>query len=169
MDSNIWDVMKEQEGGQAARPGLQKKSVLVHRGGKAFQSTRDVRPGEVTPAAGASPRAAPKVVTPDAKIIEENVHSIYDSGPGTGDRYTVVLKPSAGWVANSGHHAMLGFNENPTHPQHGVSQFSEGKLGSHLGKPIKFEDLPQDLQRHVIGRVGPDSDTVKDSSGPHRE
>jgi len=66
----IWDVMKKQEdsvvidlrkgGGMfpteppeghniVARPGLQKKEVVVHRGGKTFKSTRFVRPGETVP------------------------------------------------------------------------------------------------------------------------
>lgn len=84
-------------------------------------------------------------------IIKENVLRVYDSGPGTGDRYTVVLKKE--WEASRGLSKCLGFNENPTHPSHGISQFSECKVGKHLGKRIAFTDLPKDLQRHVIGRI----------------
>jgi hypothetical protein len=86
-------------------------------------------------------------------IIKENILSVHDSGPNTGDRYTVVLNPKAGWEANPGYHNCLGFNSDPTHPAHGISQFSECMRGRHLGKRIKFTDLPKDLQRHVIGRI----------------
>ena len=80
----------------------------------------------------------------------KDVIAIYDA-PEYGDRYTVVLDPS--WEANPGYHLMLGMNEYPTSPNMGISQFTEGINGSHLGKLIEFESLPDDLQEHIIGRI----------------
>lgn len=45
----------------------------------------------------------------------------------------------------------LATNDSPDHPQ-GVSQFSEYKEGPHLGKKIKFSDVPEHIQQHVIKR-----------------
>jgi len=79
---------------------------------------------------------------------------IYDAGEDSGaDRYTAVLdSPDWDTSASPGMKAMLGFSGSPDHPQ-GVSQFSSGKEGRHLGKLVKFTDLPKDLQNHVIRRV----------------
>jgi hypothetical protein len=47
---------------------------------------------------------------------------------------------------------MIGMSEDPTHPQ-GFSQFTEGQEGEHLGKPIAFETLPENIQKHIEERV----------------
>lgn len=35
----------------------------------------------------------------------------------------------------------------------GISQFSEGKLGRHNGKQVKWEDLDNGLKMHIIARL----------------
>ena len=49
----------------------------------------------------------------------------------------------------------LGFNECPTHPSMGISQWGEcyanGRSG--LGNLIKWSELPEHLQQHVIARA----------------
>jgi hypothetical protein len=85
--------------------------------------------------------------------LKDGTHvRVYDSG-GDSDRYTAVLD-SSDWdtSVNPGEKAMLGFSGSPDHPQ-GVSQFSSGIEGKHLGKPIKFMSLPKHLQDHVHRRV----------------
>jgi hypothetical protein len=89
------------------------------------------------------------------KIVKENVVGVYDAPRSQGsDHYTVVL--SKDWTANPGFSSCLGFNDNPEHPAFGISQMSECRLGRHLGKKIKFTDLPKELQRHVIRRLKTD-------------
>lgn len=41
----------------------------------------------------------------------------------------------------------------PWHPQ-GVSQFTTGMPGPHLGKRITLHDLPADIRQHAINRLG---------------
>jgi len=63
---------------------------------------------------------------------------IYDNGGATFDRYTVVYldRPEYGDMLQC-----LAMSENPLHPQ-GFCQHSSAMIGSHLGKPIKFKELP---------------------------
>ncbi len=84
----------------------------------------------------------------------------YDNGGsekenGTVDRYTVVYTgnykgKSRGW------HDYVGMSGAPFHPQgigqHGQSEFQPVDRPSygHLGKKIKFSDLPQDCQTLVL-------------------
>lgn len=82
---------------------------------------------------------------------------IYDSGPdGCADRYTVVILDKE-WrkTTHLGNYPMLGFNANPTHPTYGISQWTEGNLGRHLGKELGLEDLTPELQQHVRMRLAP--------------
>jgi hypothetical protein len=88
---------------------------------------------------------------------------VYDNGGETIDRYTAVF--TGRYTHNTeGEHWVLGMNAAPFHPQ-GFGQHSgypyiidnvDGKwppaLGrrNHLGKRIRFEDLPQDCQRAVM-------------------
>lgn len=79
---------------------------------------------------------------------------IYDNLGETFDRYTVVF--TGRYKGRDGICHYLGMSENPYHPQgfgqHGESQdvIDRPKYG-HLGKKIKFTDLPEDCQRAVIG------------------
>ena len=74
---------------------------------------------------------------------------------GTLDRYTVVFTGS--YTHNTGRSSWyVGMNAAPFHPQ-GIGMHGESQKGpidrpsyGHLGKKIKFNDLPEDCQRMVI-------------------
>ena len=72
---------------------------------------------------------------------------IYDNGGETCDRYTVVFTDRPERAKNT--YTCLGMSEKPFHPQ-GFGQHSTAMLGRHLGKSIKFEDLPVDCQKMVL-------------------
>lgn len=72
---------------------------------------------------------------------------IYDNGGKTLDRYTVVFMDQPEHPAPS--FAVLGMSEHPFHPQ-GFGQHCTAMPGRHLGKRIKFEQLPPDCQRCVL-------------------
>jgi len=69
----------------------------------------------------------------------------YDDGGKSVDRYTVVYMDQP---EGHGHYNCVGMSAAPFHPQ-GVGQHSIAKVGRHLGKRIKFEDLPEDCQKMV--------------------
>lgn len=71
----------------------------------------------------------------------------YDSGPEFLDRYTVLYKDCPEYLPNSyGGRAM---SDNPFHPQ-GFGQYIVAQAGNHLGKRIKFKDLPEDCKKLVL-------------------
>lgn len=77
----------------------------------------------------------------------------YDNGGETADRYTVVFTGNYTSRTNR-YHWYLGMSANPFHPL-GIGSFGESRTQidrpkySHLGKPIKFEDLPEKCQQNV--------------------
>jgi hypothetical protein len=78
---------------------------------------------------------------------------IYDNGGETFDQYTVVF---TGNFKNRNHTCYyLGMSTDPYHPQ-GFGQHGESKdiidrpTYAHLGKKIKFQDLPERCQDCVI-------------------
>jgi hypothetical protein len=94
-----------------------------------------------------------KRVPTGIKYKEENrlgIIAIYDNSGKTMDRYTVVFDT----YSNEKHtqYDCLGMSNNPDDPQ-GFSQMFDCILGKHLGKRIKFSDLPQNIQMHVEYRV----------------
>ena len=76
---------------------------------------------------------------------------IYDNGGKTWDRYTVIIE---GWHFGKSCE-VLGLSDNCDSPQ-GFSQFGEGYDGDHLGKIISFDDLPDNVQNHIIERLKQD-------------
>ncbi len=74
------------------------------------------------------------------KILE-----IRDNGGKTMDRYTVVYDTIGD---SKGNYDAVGMSSEPFHPQ-GIGQHSTAMPGKHLGKKIKFADLPKDCQRLV--------------------
>lgn len=71
----------------------------------------------------------------------------YDSGPnGFWDRYTVVYLDHK--ERGRGTYSARAMSARPFHPQ-GFGQMTTAMLGRHLGKRIKFEDLPEDCQKVV--------------------
>jgi hypothetical protein len=79
--------------------------------------------------------------------VEHNV-DIHDAGAGYADRYTVVFKDCP-VERKPGYFMCVGMSAHPFHPQ-GVGQHTEAMVGDHLGKRIKFEELPADCQRLVL-------------------
>lgn len=73
------------------------------------------------------------------------ITAIYDNGGKTLDRYTVVTDEPE----HSGFVAMLGLSEGGN----GFSQWTAGQAGKHLGKKVKLEDLSEDTQKHIRGRL----------------
>lgn len=77
----------------------------------------------------------------------------YDNQGETSDRYTVVF--TGHFAGRGGRCHYVGMGGNPFHPQgfyqHGEhDQVIDRPAYSHLGKKIKFMDLPEDCQRAVI-------------------
>ncbi len=77
----------------------------------------------------------------------------YDNGGKSFDRYTVVFTGNY-THKTSYYHWYLGMSAKPFHPQgfgqHGESPKQIDKPAySHLGKKIKFEDLPEDCKTCV--------------------
>ena len=72
---------------------------------------------------------------------------IYDNNGKTYDRYTVVYmnEPENGFKT----YAARAMNAYPFHPQ-GFGQYCTAMPGRHLGKRIKFEELPKDCQKLVL-------------------
>lgn len=81
------------------------------------------------------------------------VLAVYDTGPKTNDRYTVMFTWPMWDPENPRVFPYLGFNECPTSPNMGISMWGEmhGRYGA--GKPISWNDLPEHLQRHVTARA----------------
>lgn len=78
----------------------------------------------------------------------------YDSGPdGTMDRYTVLFtgRGTREWSATSNRWLLtsLAMNEAPFHPQ-GFGQHVLAAPGKHLGRRIKFRQLPPDCQKLTL-------------------
>lgn len=81
----------------------------------------------------------------------ERILEIRDNGGETADRYTIVFRKLDPREPRR-YHDMLGLSSYPSHPQ-GFSQWCEGVPGNHLGKRILWEDLPEEIQRHVACRI----------------
>lgn len=76
---------------------------------------------------------------------------IYDNGGETIDRYTVVYMDEP--ERSHGNFAARAMSEDPFHPL-GFGQWCSATPGPHLGRRIKFEDLPTDCQKLVLQDVG---------------
>jgi len=70
------------------------------------------------------------------------IKSVYDNQGKTFDRFTVVFVDFADY---ENHYTCLGMSFNPTSPQ-GYCMHSAGKIGEHLGKRIRFDQLPDECQ-----------------------
>ena len=71
--------------------------------------------------------------------------SCWDDGGKTLDRYTVVFLDQ---IINNRNYSALAMSSNPFHPQ-GFGQHTYSMIGPHLGKKIKFEQLPPNCQALV--------------------
>jgi hypothetical protein len=81
------------------------------------------------------------------KIYPIKIKEVYDNEGDSFDRYTIVTNQSDGKYS-----LCLCLNENPDSPQ-GFSQFSDCISGPHLGKKIKFTDLPSKVRIHAKKRL----------------
>jgi len=79
---------------------------------------------------------------------ELDIRSIWDNGGKTADRYTVVLNTKE----TEDEYRCLSLSNDPDHPQ-GISQVGSCKEGEHLGKRISWEDLPDNVRKHVVDRL----------------
>ncbi len=80
----------------------------------------------------------------------KDVVAVYDNGGKTFDRYTIVLDEADAWTP--GCYQSFSFSHNPDSPQ-GFSQFGVCRPGDHLGRLIRFDALPINIQKHAIGRI----------------
>lgn len=71
---------------------------------------------------------------------------IYDNNGKTIDRYTAVYMDRPLF---DGCYASAAMSDKPFHPQ-GIGQHGPSTPGRHLGKRIKFEQLPKDCQKLVL-------------------
>ena len=74
------------------------------------------------------------------------IKEIRDNGEQTFDRYTIVYNTIGD---RQGNYDCIGLSSNPTHPQ-GIGQHSVARPGPHLGKLIRFDDLPSDCQAVIL-------------------
>lgn len=72
---------------------------------------------------------------------------IYDNGGKTWDRYTAVYLDEPQNSFNI--FAARAMSSKPFSPQ-GFGQYCTATPGRHLGKLVKFEDLPQDCQKLIM-------------------
>ena len=79
------------------------------------------------------------------------ITKIYDN-PDYADRYTIYTNEVERVVCGKKMFACLGLSDNPTSPL-GFSQWSSGELGSHNGKLITLDALPEDVKKHALRRI----------------
>ena len=83
---------------------------------------------------------------------------VFDNDGKTFDRYTVVTEYfSISPVSGKKYYDAIGMSHNPNSPQ-GFSQWGSCSFNSdgenkHLGKEIKFEELPEIVQEHFHMRT----------------
>lgn len=75
---------------------------------------------------------------------------IYDNGGKTWDRYTVIPEPLQTEMKDVV--LCLGLSDDPTTAV-GYSQWGACKIGKHLGRKIKLENLPEHVQKHIKERL----------------
>lgn len=71
---------------------------------------------------------------------------LYDNGGKTFDRYTAVYMDE---IERSGLYGARAMSDQPFSPQ-GFGCYTSAAPGRHLGRRIKFEELPADCQRLVL-------------------
>lgn len=78
----------------------------------------------------------------------------YDNGGKTADNYTLVF--TGNYAGREGRCSYISCNGNPTHPTYGFWQHGESQrvidqpTYAHLGKRIKFSELPEIVQQLFI-------------------
>lgn len=80
--------------------------------------------------------------------------AIYDNGGETFDRYTAVYLNQ---METDTLYGARGMSEYPCHPQ-GVGMYCTATPGKHLGKLVRFEDLPIDCRQLILEDLSEDED-----------
>lgn len=88
------------------------------------------------------------MIKTDEELITVYIHSIWDFGEVAGDRYTVIFTEKHTNCEGKTYHTSVGMSNNPTHPQ-GFYQHSDCIPGRHLGKKIKWLDLPEECRNAI--------------------
>jgi hypothetical protein len=84
----------------------------------------------------------------DAKIIKAlKKVRIYDNQGETFDQFTAVFMMLP--ERQAGMFSAVGMSEHPFSPQ-GFGQHCPAMPGKHLGKQIKFQELPKDCQKLIL-------------------
>lgn len=77
--------------------------------------------------------------------------AVYESRErGVGDPFTAVLTGKNWPAERNGFKQMLAMSRRPD--QGGISQFTSGEAGAHLGKKLPWSQVPQVIQEHIIMR-----------------
>ena len=84
----------------------------------------------------------------------KSIRSIWDNEGETLDRYSIVFKDF--YDREEKYFECLGLSIDPTYAL-GFSQFSGAMDGPHLGKKLSWEELPENIQKHIISRLQEDS------------
>jgi len=77
------------------------------------------------------------------------IYKSFDNGGKTLDRYTILTEA---WHFGKSCDC-LGVSDDCDSPQ-GFSQWGDCVEGEHLGREIAFDELPQNVQNHVMARIG---------------
>jgi hypothetical protein len=84
------------------------------------------------------------------------IYKIFDNGGKTIDRYTVVFAEKQFDVSTGRRlNIELGLSVDPTWPL-GFSQWGLCRIDADMGDEIKFSDLPENVQKHVLERMEED-------------
>ena len=89
---------------------------------------------------------------PTNEIILGRPIRCYDNGGRSADRYTAVYLFSPERAYRS--YSAVGMDDRPFHPQ-GIGMHCAAVPGKHLGKRIRFTDLPIDCQKAVTQDLTP--------------
>jgi len=78
------------------------------------------------------------------------IHSCYDNGGETIDRYSVFFTER-----DREFYMCLGMSNYPDHPQ-GFCQWTSGTPGTHCGRKVRFSSLPGNIKVQVYGLMAYD-------------
>lgn len=84
------------------------------------------------------------------RLSDGTTVTVYESRErGVGDPFTAVLTGKNFPPERNRDKQMLAMSRNAT----GISQFTSGQVGAHLGKKLAWSAVPQVIQEHIIMRV----------------
>jgi hypothetical protein len=85
-------------------------------------------------------------------VKPKEIKSIWDNKGDTIDRYTIVFKRGEFFPTTEEFLPSLSLSDDPESPQ-GVSASGNAIEGKHLGKKIKWEQLPINIRQHILRRI----------------